>query len=129
MDEVTEQLEEAIMTELSYLNSTAEEGKRAKHIDNIKIMYTLLLEHEKEVDLMSEKAFQRGIDSEKAEIEAKLKEKQIKSDNIRTGVQAGLEIGRMATSGVLLGTVMHFEETSVCASKAYQLWTKVARFF
>lgn len=128
MDKVTEKLMDAVETELDMLKEATDASERSKRIDNINVLYKLLLEHEKENDLVLEKEYQRGIESEKAELEAQLRLKEVKANTVHDCVEAVGGLVRMLASGAFLGQILCFEEHGTIGSKAFQLWSRTTRF-
>lgn len=128
MDEVTEKLMEAVDAELDMLKAATDASERSTHIDNINVLYKLLLEHEKEQDLMLEKEYQRGIESEKAEIEAQVRLREVKSNTLHSCIEAVGGLVRTFASGAVLSEILSFEEHGTIGSKAFQLWARMARF-
>lgn len=128
MDKVTEKLMDAVDTELEMLKEVVDVSERGKHIDNINVLYKLLLDHQKQDDLVLEKEYQRGIESEKTEIEAQLRLKEVKANTLSDCIEAVGGLVKLLASGAALSQILCFEEHGTIGSKAFQFWSKMTRF-
>lgn len=129
VDELRNKLEETIEKCFDELE-TSEAGseKRSNQVEDIRKLYQLKLEEDKQTSDMMNKAADRGAESERLEQENALKKEEIRVLREKGWIEGGKVI--LNSGLILLGNavamrkIMKFEETGTIATKAFQFLAK-----
>ncbi len=125
VDELRNKLEETIEKCFDELE-TSESGseKRSNQIEDIRKLYQLKLEEDKQTSDMMNKAADRGAESERLEQENALKKEEVRVLREKGWIEGGKVILVLLGNAVAMRRIMKFEETGTIATKAFQFLTK-----
>lgn len=125
VDELRNKLEETIEKCFDELE-TSEAGseKRSNQVEDIRKLYQLKLEEDKQTSDMMNKAADRGAESERLEQENALKKEEIRVLREKGWIEGGKVILVLLGNAVAMRKIMKFEETGTIATKAFQFLAK-----
>lgn len=121
VDELRNKLEETIEKCFNELESSeAGSEKRSNQVEDIRKLYQLKLEEDKQTSDMMNKAADRGAESERLEQENALKKEEIRVLREKGWIEGGKVILVLLGNAVAMRKIMKFEETGTIATKAFQ---------
>lgn len=125
VDELRNKLEETIEKCFDELE-TSEAGseKRSNQVEDIRKLYQLKLEEDKQTSDMMNKAADRGAESERLEQENALKKEEIHVLREKGWIEGGKVVLVLLGNAVAMRKIMKFEETGTIATKAFQFLAK-----
>lgn len=125
VDELRNKLEETIEKCFDELE-TSEAGseKRSNQVEDIRKLYQLKLEEDKQTSDMMNKAADRGAESERLEQENALKKEEIRVLREKGWIEGGKVVLVLLGNAVAMRKIMKFEETGTIATKAFQFLAK-----